>query len=142
MHEPMTLRRWMKRLRADLDLAQEAVAEQVGCAVQTIACFVIGKRRPSRELAERLAAARQGAPEQRSAFLDLARTAPAAGIGVGQGGAGRDPPAGTPAAAATMPQAARRPASSASGMALEHAPLLATKLYRPRPRAQLVPRPR
>ena len=46
MHEPMTLGRWMKCLRADLDLTQETLAAQVGCAVQTIRCFELGKWRP------------------------------------------------------------------------------------------------
>ncbi len=41
MHEPMTLGRWMKRLRADLDLTQEALAEELGCAAQTIRTFEI-----------------------------------------------------------------------------------------------------
>ena len=50
MNEPMTLGRWIKRLRADLDMTQEALAKQLGCAVQTIWTFEIGKRRPSREL--------------------------------------------------------------------------------------------
>lgn len=59
MNEPLTLGRWMKRLRADLDLTQDALAEHVGCAVQTIRTFEIGTRRPSRELAERLAATLQ-----------------------------------------------------------------------------------
>src|SRR3712207_2341213 len=83
MNEPMTLGRWMKRLRADLDMTQEALAEAVGCAVQTIRTFEIGRRRPSRELVEGLADVLQVPPEQRADFVRLAR-AP-----VGQASAGR-----------------------------------------------------
>ncbi|MDQ5854348.1 MAG: helix-turn-helix domain-containing protein, partial [Chloroflexota bacterium] len=143
MHEPMTLGRWMKRLRADLDLTQEVLAEQVGCALQTIRSFELGKRRPSRELADRLAATLQVPQEQRAEFLRLARTTPTPRVpevGADQAGAGRDAPAGTPAATATTLKIVGVPDTSAA--ALEHAPLLATKLYLPRPRAQLVPRPR
>ena len=50
MDHPLTLGRWMKRLRADLELTQEALAEAVGCAPQTIRTFESGRRRPSREL--------------------------------------------------------------------------------------------
>ena len=55
MDHPLTFGRWMKCLRAELDLTQEALAEAVGCAPQTIRTFESGSRRPSRDLAERLA---------------------------------------------------------------------------------------
>jgi transcriptional regulator with XRE-family HTH domain len=74
MNEPLTLGRWMKRLRADLDMTQEALAEAVGCAVQTIRTFEIGKRRPSRELADRLADVLRVPLEQRKEFVRLARS--------------------------------------------------------------------
>ncbi|MDQ3928632.1 MAG: tetratricopeptide repeat protein [Chloroflexota bacterium] len=64
----------MKRLRADLDLTQEALAQQAGCALQTIRSFELGKRRPSRELAERLADALRVSSEQRAEFVRLARS--------------------------------------------------------------------
>ena len=47
--------RWLKRLRADLDLTQERLAEQVGCSIETIRAFEAGRRRPSRAMSERLA---------------------------------------------------------------------------------------
>jgi predicted ATPase/DNA-binding NarL/FixJ family response regulator/DNA-binding XRE family transcriptional regulator len=75
MNEPLTLGRWMKRLRADQDLTQERLAEQVGCAPQTIRSFESGIRRPSRELAARLADTLQVPSEQRASFLRLARAA-------------------------------------------------------------------
>jgi predicted ATPase/DNA-binding CsgD family transcriptional regulator/tetratricopeptide (TPR) repeat protein/DNA-binding XRE family transcriptional regulator len=74
MNEPVTFGRWMKRLRAELDLTQERLGEQVGCAAQTIRSFESGIRRPSRELAERLADALDVSPEQRAGFVRLART--------------------------------------------------------------------
>jgi predicted ATPase/DNA-binding CsgD family transcriptional regulator/transcriptional regulator with XRE-family HTH domain len=74
MNEPVTFGRWMKRLRAELDLTQERLGEQVGCAAQTIRSFESGIRRPSRELAERLADALDVQPAQRIGFVRLART--------------------------------------------------------------------
>src|SRR5262245_24735191 len=73
MNEPLTFGRWMKRLRAEQDLTQERLAEQIGCAAQTIRSFESGIRRPSRELAARLADALHVPPEQRTDFLRLAR---------------------------------------------------------------------
>ena len=46
---------WLKRLRAQQDLTQEALAELAYCSVQTIRFFESGKRRPSVAMAERLA---------------------------------------------------------------------------------------
>ena len=55
MHESLSFGHWIKRLRGERDLTQEALAEEVGCAPQTIRMMESGKRRPSRELAERIA---------------------------------------------------------------------------------------
>src|SRR5262247_2184254 len=74
MQEALTFGRWMKRRRAELDLTQERLGEQVGCAGQTIRSFESGIRRPSRELAERLADALDVSPAQRTGFVRLART--------------------------------------------------------------------
>src|SRR5215471_17561051 len=46
---------WIRRRRAELDLTQELLAEQVGCAVDTIRALENGRRRASREMADRLA---------------------------------------------------------------------------------------
>ena len=73
MQEPLTFQRWMKRLRAGLDLTQEMLAEEVGCATHTIRNFERGTRRPSRDMAERLAEALQVPLERRVEFLRLAR---------------------------------------------------------------------
>ena len=47
--------RWLRQLRNGLDLTQDALAEQVGCATQTIRKLESGERRPSAFMAERLA---------------------------------------------------------------------------------------
>jgi predicted ATPase/transcriptional regulator with XRE-family HTH domain len=74
-HHPSTFIRWLKSLRAQNDLTQEALAEQVGCSVQTIRFFESGKRRPSREMAARLAEVLQLAGEEHETFVQLARAA-------------------------------------------------------------------
>src|SRR5215213_3603573 len=78
MSTPITLAQWMKRLRAAHDLTQEQLAEQVGCAAQTVRMLETGRRRPSREMAVRLAAVLGVPPEQGEAFLRAARTPPTA----------------------------------------------------------------
>jgi predicted ATPase/DNA-binding CsgD family transcriptional regulator/transcriptional regulator with XRE-family HTH domain len=74
MTGPLTFGAWLKQLRATQDLTQERLAEQVGCAVQTIRSFETGLRRPSRELLQRLAEVLQVSAEQRPLFMDLGRT--------------------------------------------------------------------
>ena len=72
MDQP-SLSDWMRRQRALRDLTQEALAEQVGCALQTIRAFENGWRRPSRPLAERLATILAIPPAEQAAFLRAAR---------------------------------------------------------------------
>ncbi len=67
--------RWVKQSRADLGLTQEALAERVSCAVQTIRKIEAGERRPSRVMAERLARALELPADERPAFFQEARTA-------------------------------------------------------------------
>lgn len=69
---------WIKHQRARLNLTQEAAAERVGCAAQTLRAFENGLRRPSRGMAERLAEVLQVPAEQREAFLRMARGMPPA----------------------------------------------------------------
>ncbi len=64
---------WVKQCRGTLQLTQEALAERVGCAVQTIRKIEAGARRPSPLLAERLAQVLDLPPEERPAFLQAAR---------------------------------------------------------------------
>jgi hypothetical protein len=118
----------------------------VGCAIQTIRTFEIGKRRPSRELTERLADVLQVPQEQRSNFVRAARipaslpsVQPAAGEQKPvQLGERRDEHAGSTTDG--------RPASGLDATKdyarLDQVPILATKLYMPRPRARLVSRSR
>ncbi|MDQ5852277.1 MAG: helix-turn-helix domain-containing protein, partial [Chloroflexota bacterium] len=118
MTESLTFGRWMKRQRTELDLTQEALAEQVGCAPQTIRTYESGTRRPSRELAERLADVLQVPVERRGDFLHLAR-------------------------AAAGPARARPPvADRAAVQPLHDPPILTTKLYVPQLREDVIPRER
>jgi len=73
MTAPLTFGRWLKRLRAEQDLTQEMRSELAGCATPTLRSFEIGKRRPSRDMAERIAAVLKVPADQRSEFLRLAR---------------------------------------------------------------------
>lgn len=70
----LTFGRWLKRLRAQHDLTQEALAELAYCSVQTIRFFEGGKRRPSVEMAERLVEVLAVPVDQQGAFIRLART--------------------------------------------------------------------
>lgn len=67
------LGRWLKRLRAQNDLTQEALAERVNVSVQTIRFFESGRRRPSWETAELLADALHVPEQEREAFIRIAR---------------------------------------------------------------------
>lgn len=64
---------WLRRLRTQQDLTQEALAEAAYCSVQTIRFFETGKRRPSLEMAERLAEVLQVPAAQQEEFCRLAR---------------------------------------------------------------------
>ncbi len=63
----------LRRLRKEMDLTQERLAERVGCAVSTIVKFENEQRRPSHAMAERLAAVLEVPAAQREAFLRVAR---------------------------------------------------------------------
>ncbi len=67
--------RQLKRLRAQFDLTQEALAERASCSVQTIRFFESGRRRPSLEMAEHLAELLNIPLAERAAFVRLARAA-------------------------------------------------------------------
>ncbi len=64
---------WVRRRRKLLDLTQEALARQVGCAEVTIKKIEADERRPSRQIAARLAECLQIAPAERAAFVQAAR---------------------------------------------------------------------
>jgi predicted ATPase/DNA-binding XRE family transcriptional regulator/Tfp pilus assembly protein PilF len=64
---------WLRQRRRALDLTREALGRRVGCAGATIAKIEAGLRRPSQQVAERLADALAVAPDERAAFVSLAR---------------------------------------------------------------------
>jgi len=64
---------WLRRRRKALDLTQEALAQRVSCSGFAIRKIEADERRPSRPLAERLAAALAVPEEEQRAFLDAAR---------------------------------------------------------------------
>ena len=65
---------WLKRLRTQQDLTQEALAERVGCSPQTVRMLESGRRRPSFEMAERLADVLAVSANDRPTFLRIARS--------------------------------------------------------------------
>jgi transcriptional regulator with XRE-family HTH domain len=62
MQAPVSFGAWLKQRRKALDLTCEELAQQVGCAVVTLRKLEIDARRPSRQMAERLAVHLQLAP--------------------------------------------------------------------------------
>lgn len=64
---------WLRRRRKALDLTQDALARQIGCAIITIQKIEADERRPSREFAERLASLLEVPAAERAAFLLAAR---------------------------------------------------------------------
>src|SRR5262245_29360073 len=64
---------WVRRRRKALDLTQGDLAQRVGCALDTIRKIESGARRPSRQVAERLADQLDVPAETRAAFLQAAR---------------------------------------------------------------------
>lgn len=119
MDDRQAFARWMKRLRAELNMTQAAVAAEAGCALQTVRAFEIGRRRPSPVVAELLANVLKVSSSERAAFIRLATGS----AGVQADESPRDT-AGRIAAPA--------PASS----------LIMTKLYRPHVPKGVVERPR
>jgi class 3 adenylate cyclase len=73
MDEIASFGEWLRRRRRALDLTQAALADRAGCVPGTIKSIEADARRPSRQLAERLAECLKVAPEERAAFLKAAR---------------------------------------------------------------------
>src|SRR5438552_18354682 len=63
----------LRGLRRDLDLNQAEIADRSGCSVNTVRKLESDERRPSRELAARLAEAFDLSPRELIDFLRLAR---------------------------------------------------------------------
>src|SRR3954462_9015434 len=65
---------WLRRRRKALDLTQAALAQRAGCVPGTIKSIEGDARRPSKQLAERLADVLELRLEVRALFLKAART--------------------------------------------------------------------
>jgi predicted ATPase/class 3 adenylate cyclase len=65
--------RWLQRRRKALDLTQEELAQRVGCAAETLRKIEADARRPSRQIAQRLAEALELPEAERAAFIQAAR---------------------------------------------------------------------
>src|SRR6476469_4522800 len=64
---------WLKRRREAMGFTQKELAYAAGCSVSTLRKVESGERRPSRQVAELLATCLEIAPEERKAFMQLAR---------------------------------------------------------------------
>src|SRR5689334_25427611 len=64
---------WLRRRRKALDLTQDELARQVGCALGTLKKIETDERRPSKQLAARLADCLALPTPERAAFLKAAR---------------------------------------------------------------------
>src|SRR5574342_385755 len=64
---------WLRRQRKALDLTQQALAERVGCSLAAIKKIESDERKPSRQIAERLADILGVPAGQRKIFLECAR---------------------------------------------------------------------
>lgn len=85
---------WVRRRRLALDLTQAALAARVGCATVTVKKLEYDERRPSRQMAERLADALSVAPEERKQFIAM---------GLGERPVHKTPVPDEPVTAATVP---------------------------------------
>lgn len=71
---------WLRKYRRASDLTQQELASQVGCSAETIAKVETGERKPSKQVAERLAELVGVPVDEREAFVFFAR-ADSSGVG-------------------------------------------------------------
>jgi transcriptional regulator with XRE-family HTH domain len=64
---------WIRRQRKALDLTQQALAERVGCSLAAIKKIEGDERKPSRQIAERMADVLGVPGNQRELFIEYAR---------------------------------------------------------------------
>lgn len=76
MQQAQSWGRWLKDRRRALDLTQDQLAREAGCALITIKKLEADERRPSREIAQRLLEVLDVAPEDQPTLLRLARATP------------------------------------------------------------------
>ncbi len=70
---PASFGDWVKRRRRMIDLTQKELAHRVGCSVVALQKIERDERRPSRQMAERLAEFLEVPPNQHTLFLQVAR---------------------------------------------------------------------
>jgi predicted ATPase/transcriptional regulator with XRE-family HTH domain len=97
---PLPFHEWLKKRRRSIDLSVDELSRRVACSPNTLRKLETGERRPSRELAERLAQHLQVAPDELPAFLSYARA----------GSADSAPAQVVPALPQAAPALPRRPA--------------------------------
>lgn len=73
MLEQPSFGHWLKRKRKALDLTRERLAQRVGCSVATIRKLEAEERRPSIQIANRLAEVFDVLPNEQTAFLKFTR---------------------------------------------------------------------
>ncbi len=108
---------WLKQQRRACDLSREQLAGQIGCSISLLQKIEIGERRPSRQIAARIALCLAIPAEQRDAFLAAARS----GIAPFDRGQVLAPtaaitavPVAEPTSSATPPHSSRLPAPMTS----------------------------
>src|SRR5512136_1190343 len=80
MTGPESFGEWLRHRRRELDLTQDALARQVGCARVTIRKLEADEMRPSKQLAQLLAEQLGVPPEERDAFVRFGRSGMPAGF--------------------------------------------------------------
>src|SRR5919202_1713609 len=73
MDDSLSFGSWLKRRRKTLDLTQAELTRRAGCAAVTLQKIEAEERRPSNEIAARLAEALELPPEERTTFIKVAR---------------------------------------------------------------------
>ncbi len=73
MNETASFGEWLKRRRSALLLSREELAQQVGCTIVTLRKIEADERRPSQQIAERLATLLELADAERIIFVKVAR---------------------------------------------------------------------
>lgn len=76
MEDQPSFGQWLKQIRKANELTQDELARQVGCAATTLRLIELDKRRPSKQLAQRLVVVLNVPDEDRAAFLHQARIRP------------------------------------------------------------------
>ena len=74
MSEPLTFGPWLKKRRRVLDLTQAELARQANCSPESIRKIESADLKPSKVLAQQLAAALAVPPAQQEAFVAFARS--------------------------------------------------------------------